>query len=377
MIDTIDIRCNDLCIIDNEIWFSNAEMNGLYKKELNKENAEFVSFFPNEGIWQKLLHGSIIHYENKLVFTPLLADTISVYDLGDRSFYSYKIDWLKEGLSEKVSFIWSVLYGKYVYMFGNYQPCILKFDIESGKYNCVNGWFDRFQRFGYRKERELFSERGIKVEEKLYLFTKQNNILMEFDLKSERFHFHSVGNENDRFISGEYNNGNFWLISMQGEILEWNQVEGVIKRIPVTLDSDYYRSIRYKRYVFFLPSGNGKIAFCINSLTKTVEWKNLGFPIQVLKEMFGGLFFYSNRNSTLYRLNRQGWDVSGRLSMDSSVFNLMILRELEKEKNGLVYEDCHWKLDNFLEIVSHGRRLVVKDIQENIQVGNRIFNEVL
>lgn len=374
MIYIEDIRCNDICVVDNEIWFSNADMNGLYKKKLNKAEAEFISFFPCEKLWQSQLHGKIIRYGNRLVFTPLLADMISIYDIFAGDFRSYKIDWESEGNDEKIVFFWSVLNGTYIYMFGNNQPCILKFNIEDGGYTFINSWFEEFQKFGYKRERELFSERGIKIDADLYLYTKQNNLLIQFDLNSEKFFYYVIGNKEDRFVTAEYSNGNFWLLNMQSELLEWNKDKGIIKRIKVNVDSAYYRSIRNGNCIIFLPSGNGKTAFCVNTLTESIEWKGLiESSAQVLSEMPGSIIFYSKKNSTVYRMNGQEWQVVERLCINSFEHSMIIWNKIEKNK--MVQEDEHWRLDNFLTILSDKRLLIEESKQDNSQIGNIIYEK--
>ena len=112
------IRCNDLCIVGTDIWFSNAEMNGLFRKRSNRIETEFVCFFPGEDLWQDELHGTVIHYKNKLLFTPLYAKQVSVYDMEEGTFSICQVNWSKEGLEGKVKFFWAVLYENYVYKIG-------------------------------------------------------------------------------------------------------------------------------------------------------------------------------------------------------------------------------------------------------------------
>ncbi len=65
--------------VDNEIYFSAWNMNGLFKYNPQTEQCDFLRIFDGEGEWG--LHSEAIHYKNTIWFIPSASERISIVDI--------------------------------------------------------------------------------------------------------------------------------------------------------------------------------------------------------------------------------------------------------------------------------------------------------
>lgn len=73
---------NDFYLKDiDSLIFSAGNFNGLYEFSLKEKKLIFLGIFKNENILERQLYGEVHRYKDKLVFIPLSAVNIAIYDL--------------------------------------------------------------------------------------------------------------------------------------------------------------------------------------------------------------------------------------------------------------------------------------------------------
>ena len=73
------------------IYFSDTELNGLYRSSLNDWSVDFLGFFPKEKLNETGLHGRSFIEENTVFFSPKNALCFHTYNIKENAFGTYNI----------------------------------------------------------------------------------------------------------------------------------------------------------------------------------------------------------------------------------------------------------------------------------------------
>ncbi|RAZ64249.1 hypothetical protein DK853_44475, partial [Klebsiella oxytoca] len=71
----------------------------------------FLGNFKDENLFGKQLYGKVHQYKDKLVFTPLSAENIAVYDMKSKTFVSVPLPIPKNSCGFECKFTNSIIYG--------------------------------------------------------------------------------------------------------------------------------------------------------------------------------------------------------------------------------------------------------------------------
>lgn len=224
----INLRYTCALILGDKLFFSGANINGLFQMNLDNFSVQYITSFqgyPVEGYG--CLHLSIVPYENKLFFFPLNGKTIHSYELGTGLQQSVEIPMkIGEDVPDK-------FYGCYVIVRGR-KAWLFSRELHRGIYE-----FDMAD-YSIKKSKKL-SERMLKYSKitnfvetsdmRVFTYSVDANVLIEIDVEKETVEEHILGVRDIDIISINYFLGKFWFVGGEsGDIYEWNKQDQSIKR---------------------------------------------------------------------------------------------------------------------------------------------------
>lgn len=179
-------------------------------------------------------------------------------------------------------------YEKYLYIFPRYQNKIVKINIESGSIQIVSKIYSDinfYKKYQYsKKELEYFSC-GCQRENIMWLFQRQGNIIGLYNLKYNTYQEYRISITINDCVHAMWHKDILYLLSSEGRIYCWNQIDGTIERIAdcACSNSDmpintFSRIVVTDESIVLLPS-LGKDIFYVNLETKKIE-KYLSYPIE-------------------------------------------------------------------------------------------------
>lgn len=291
-----------MILIDEYIWCVAGSFNALLKINMNTGKIYYMAEIPDEEIHKQRLYSDIQQYKNKLFFVPMAAKDIAVYNMQNGEFVKIKLKQPKKiGLyKEDYKFSKCIIYNSNAYLFNVSYPAIIKVNLDNYTIDYIDEWMNYFKLSEKNKEKVYF--RNICREGNcIYLASCCSNIIIEFDLESEKIFVHKVGKENEFFSDIAFCDNKIYLsllsenkviildkknwieigrietgieISVSIEMKEWNnkifyfpismseiliiENETVKNRINLKEDSHYniFKVINNKKNCYFIPEGN-------------------------------------------------------------------------------------------------------------------------
>lgn len=172
----IPIWFEDCVQIENYIWFSANDFNGLCRLNIATGKTEYIAQFPNEYQNADRLYTKIYRSGNKLIFMPHSARNIAVYGLDSEKLISISLDELEDTdleYEDKYQFVEA--YNESLYFFDIFAG-VIKMNITTGRLSRV--------RTSVRKKGVLFDKHA-RVANKVYgVFIGSNSVYI-FDLETE------------------------------------------------------------------------------------------------------------------------------------------------------------------------------------------------
>lgn len=205
--------------VNNELIMTARGMNLIYKVNLENGKLELQESIPDENHDAGRLSGEILKYENEIVFLPMNARRINIYDICKKKWRYIELEEIEDCYLDK--FFSGVIEGNYLYMIGSKYPAIVKVNLQDdhdikyikGPYEVMN-----------HEKDDCFVRRDITlVDGKIYMASCVNNYVFEIDLESDEIKQYDICDVSKSFSGIAYDGNNFWLSSrMNREIFRWN-----------------------------------------------------------------------------------------------------------------------------------------------------------
>jgi len=199
------------CVVEDSIWMSARDFNGLFKGNLKDGSMEFIGCFPDENALKKRLHyGKAIYKDEKIYFTPLEAGCIHVFNLRTSSFEKYG----KAGMTA-LGYSMSLLFEDAIFMVSTRGMDILRYDIKNNTYEIVYK-SDLCEKYGY--ELGIY-EFGADV----YMMLSKKNVLRRFNMTDYQVEDYLVGEDTRQYqIVAGRENILYFVDKDKPEIISWD-----------------------------------------------------------------------------------------------------------------------------------------------------------
>lgn len=248
--ESVTLRVRDAVIDGNELWAACNDFNGLLYCDLKKNRVELIDSFPGTPLFTNNMFSCTVKMGNILVFVPACAEAIYTYEIEKKEFHTYALPDELMGGKNNYKFIQAFVYKNSVYMIGYLLPCIVRFEVFTGRITCFEEWYQDFVQSGYKNKRMLVDREVCLIGEKIFFPPRNGDCIIEFDMKSQRIVFHDFNYKEDDYYTLCYEGGFFWTYgtSQQAVIQISNKFE-VVKEISLA-DIWQDQSIRGFRFSY-------------------------------------------------------------------------------------------------------------------------------
>ncbi len=202
------------CIkIDNDIWFSAMDYNGLYRYNLERETTIWEATFPGENMLGRNLYYQVRRYHHFLVFVPSNAATVSIYDTEEHSFRQVKIPSLKKK-SVSISdfavpdFAEGVIYQDILYIIGYAYPAIIKINLKTEEIKLIQILHEKKDRGNL-----FFGVQIVMDNNLLYIPCYYRNSVYIFDMNCDKGVFWTVGKESNHYYRIVQNGKSLYMLT--------------------------------------------------------------------------------------------------------------------------------------------------------------------
>lgn len=229
-LNSLDLFFSDAEVIDNEIWFAANNINGLFKRNLTTGEVELLGMFPDEKLDGKFLYSCINRYKDELIFTPFQAKNICVYNMNERKFHVLKLPAGKRGENYS-KFYTSIQEDKMIYMLPCRCEAVVRYNAQEREIQVYDSVFKHLGEYTKYFGHPYAFKGTCKVGTKIYIASYSTNVIEEFDIVTEKATFFMVPECDLGITHLLYEEGKFWIIGCNGNLVIWDRKEFEIIRI--------------------------------------------------------------------------------------------------------------------------------------------------
>lgn len=384
----------DFFEVQNGIWISAIDRNGLFRYDFIDKKIIFKGIFPRENMWGSNLHSCILEWQEKLIFIPANAENISIYNLKTETFEICRLPQELVGIKHKFSN--AVTREEKLFLFGDQIPGIYILDLVSKQYRQVDKF--NIKSNSKRKFMSFINKDYVLKSNTIYLTTRHSGAVYKVNIETENVEKQWIGDKDGGHALICHDGENFWCVeNFRFELCCWNEKDGVIERIIIPRDlfdrggywteSTYFNGnvlfFQTQNIIFYNIEKKTFRSLQDNDIIKifsTVldDFHDVGSKyIQRIcaKRKIGDFMYFLTDVGNICRLN-QGYGVRDIYSLMSDDWlmeeKVRWLNELEQNKT-LMEQDVD-SMNIFLECVKEERHL--KDSKKSYY-GKNISREIL
>lgn len=141
---------HDYIRIENTIWFSCVDMNGLFSYDIANGELKLKAVFPQNLLQDTFMHMKMFKYKNNLMFVPFQGKYLYIYDIKKETMKAYAVD-------DEVKYshyMTGVQDDNNVYLFPCRSRYIIKVNIETGRQSKIleinKKWGDSTLPYGHK-----------------------------------------------------------------------------------------------------------------------------------------------------------------------------------------------------------------------------------
>lgn len=301
-------------------YFSALQFNGLFKAEINKNNAEFLGHFKEENIWQRNLHRQILNLDNRIYFIPYNGHGIHIYDLNTGDMHYIMI---KEKHEASISYSNAYILNGYILLIpSNLQTPFIKFSIEDEKMEMLENLNLNINNLLSNEITCNFDMHSSWIlDSTLYLTVLGSNIVLLINLLS----FEAICKKISDHIHLRnifYDNGSFWFTMTDSYgVVKWylnsDHCEKILMPVMGKKEMPFMLPLFYDNNLYLLPSREN----CLWKLNVyNMQWEDITekLPYKFFREveyftlflgykicLNGDLLLYPRAGNGLLRLKKK------------------------------------------------------------------------
>lgn len=193
-----------------------SDMNALFEVNMENGSCDFIDIIPNEDLLASRLYTKAVFINNKVFFSPALANHIAVYNVTTKEIKIIEFKIIStNNLTSKHKFNGAVVYGKYVYLIPCTYPGVIRINSDDDSIEYFDSWVNN-DNFTFRKSPMIDGDF-------FYATSVINNVVLKFNMKTCIGKIYHVGNNNNGCWSTCKVKNDFWLAPCaNGPIIKWN-----------------------------------------------------------------------------------------------------------------------------------------------------------
>lgn len=216
VIENYTIAFENIVKANGSYWFTPIGYNALFKLDDGAEKAQCVGCFSKEQDVSRL-YLDIVQYQDKLIFVPLRAETIALYDMNTGEFSYIPLCLPTEDMNTGVAysadekFTFAGIWKNNLYLFPATYPAIIKLDMESYE---VEYLYEPIRQLNKRvlTEEGIYFWKGIIEDNLVKMWCEPSKAIVEFDMNSESLRVCKQLSDIDKYIEVVSDGKNYWLI---------------------------------------------------------------------------------------------------------------------------------------------------------------------
>lgn len=206
----------DVAISEDTIWFFLSDYNALFSKKIGSDYTEFKGSVPWEKQNGVRLYASIKLYDNKLFLIPCSAQNIAIYDIHKNVFS--KIEIKRDRIKQNTSYMASVIYKHYLFLFGFKSACIIRVDLRSYDVVYVDEWYTEISKDILDSSAPFFRKQLAIINDMAYIPFWNANYILQINLDTLRCNTYKLGLEKNGYAGICYfENKLFCIPNSEGE----------------------------------------------------------------------------------------------------------------------------------------------------------------
>lgn len=244
-----------------DIWLASYYFNGLFRGNPDGGEAEFLACFPGEVDTACPLYKEPARYGDKLVFLPVQAEEIAVYDTVSGEIVKYPIPAPGEAYDERSKFHCAAVYGDCVYMLGSRYPGIARLNMKTGETALYSDWMTPELYACCKLPEHLFGNACCVVGDTLYAACAGRPAVLQFDLKTGKGNLVPINAPCGGFTGIFHDGAYFWLVPFKkGPVVRWDAAQNAFETVggyPDSFDQNveiYFETARHCGDTLYLGS---------------------------------------------------------------------------------------------------------------------------
>lgn len=213
------------------IYFVHMDYNVLFVLDRTTGCVQRLGKFPQSKMSSGHTTDNIGMWKGKLWTVPAAETRVFSYDLTSGHWDVFELP--KEWLTGK-QFTAGKQVGRYYYAFGTRAYGVIKLDMETGEMHYIRDNFEHFQQVE-KGGVVVCRQDCCQVEEKLYAACLRGNIVLAYDMQTEKIEIHQIGDSDNRYITVTHDGSVFWLTTINGEIIRWNSRTDETRKIDLNI----------------------------------------------------------------------------------------------------------------------------------------------
>lgn len=207
------MSAEDCVRVGDYLYFIAADINVVFKLCIYTGETEIVSHIPGEAMNAKRLGSKIIHHGDELIFAPITAKNIWIYNLETEKWDSIErrefinwTSWTKLG-----SMLQGVYYNEKLYFIGSVYPAIIELSLQTRDINYITEPYERYLKDAEKLQDAFFRTDYVKKDNVIYLASCLKNEVMKFNLDTYDVEYFAVGGADNRYSGITFCNNKFYL----------------------------------------------------------------------------------------------------------------------------------------------------------------------
>lgn len=218
----IKIDFEDFEIVDNELWFSARDFNGIFRVDLINGEIKYVGILPNELYYKSRLCVKLIRIHEKIIFIPTNANNIWIYNRNSKEWSELPIKPITNA-KDNHKFFQIVKYKEFIYLIGANYPAIIKLDTKTNEIKYIDDMFTKLKNKKEEVSDVFFYISIVQKEEYLYLASCVSNEIFKFNMETYDYEVYEVGDSNNRYSGIAWDGNNFWLSPrVNNVVIKWD-----------------------------------------------------------------------------------------------------------------------------------------------------------
>lgn len=267
-------------IIDNKIYASSKNYNGLFVINTHTYSVRYIDHFPEEGLIDKEIHRNALVYNNLIIFVPTKSANVHVFDSETESFHVIRI----VRNNYRGAYVGEI-YKNFLFLFP--EICggdIIVLNLNSEMEEHRISWNSFVEHVG--KDMGMLFVRIARKDNCIFLPINDTNVILEFNCDSFAIKSRCIDEEH---IWGCFTGNNIiWLLSENGsEISCWNHVNNLVKKYNFSQEKvDNNRAFNWivqtGNIAYVFPALGKNIMYIDNDVIKKIDC-SLNSTIQSFK----------------------------------------------------------------------------------------------